>query len=64
MARKYVDCREIPSDSECTLALSADNEDELLDAAIQHAKHVHGHEDTPEFRQAIRGSMKDGSPPA
>lgn len=63
MARKYIDCREIPSDSKCTVALSADSEDELMDAAVLHAKVVHGHQDTPEFRDMIRGSMKEGSPP-
>jgi hypothetical protein len=24
---------------------------------------VHGHRDTPELRNMIRGSMKDGTPP-
>lgn len=62
MARKYIDCREYPSDSGCTVALSADSEDELLDAAVQHAVEVHGHEDTPEFRNELRRMMKDGAP--
>ena len=30
MGRKFIDCREYPSEMNCTLALSADNEDELL----------------------------------
>lgn len=53
MGRKTIDCREFP-ESHCTVALSADNEDELIDAAVQHAVTVHGHQDTPEFRQELR----------
>lgn len=64
MARKYVDCREIPSDSKCTVAIAADSEDELVEAAVQHAKVVHGHEDTAEFRNQLRGVIHDGTPPA
>ena len=63
MSRKYIDCRTVPSESNCTIAISADSEDELLDAAIQHAVSVHHHEDTPEFREMLRGAMKDGTPP-
>ena len=47
MARKYIDCREYPSEIKCTVALSADSEDELLEAAVQHAVSVHGHADRP-----------------
>jgi predicted small metal-binding protein len=53
MGRKTIDCREFP-DSQCSVALSADTEDELIDAAVQHAVKMHGHEDTPEFRQQLR----------
>ena len=38
MGRKYVDCREMPSESNCTVAIAADSEDELLEAAVQHAQ--------------------------
>jgi predicted small metal-binding protein len=62
MGRKYIDCREFPSDSKCSVAISADNERELLDAAVQHAVAVHSHQDTPELRKQIRGAMKDGMP--
>ena len=64
MTRKYIDCREYPSDMDCTLALSADSEDELLEAAVQHAVAVHGHEDSPAFRQQLRQLFKAGSPGA
>jgi len=30
-----------------------------LDAATQHAVASHGHEDTPELREQIRGSLED-----
>jgi predicted small metal-binding protein len=62
MGRKYVDCREFPSESKCSVAISADSERELLDAAVQHAVAVHRHQDTAELRQQIRGVIKDGMP--
>ncbi|CAG2156243.1 hypothetical protein LMG31506_05643 [Cupriavidus yeoncheonensis] len=64
MGRKYVDCREYPSDIGCTVALSADSEDELLEAAVQHAVAVHQHQDTPELRTQLKTMFKDGAPPA
>ena len=64
MSRKYIDCRDYPSDSKCTVAISADTEQELLEIAVQHAVTVHGHEDTPQFRDELRKAMKDGTPPA
>jgi predicted small metal-binding protein len=63
MARKYIDCREFPSDMNCTIAISADSEDELLEAAVQHAVAVHGHKDTQEFRRQLRALFKEGTPP-
>jgi len=55
MTRKYIDCREFPSEAQCSVAISADNEDELLEVAVQHAVSVHKHTDSPELRSAIRG---------
>lgn len=52
--RKYVDCRDFPSESKCTVAISSDPETELIDAAVQHAIAVHGQSDTPELRAEIR----------
>ena len=60
--RKYVDCREVPGESGCTIAISADSESELLEAAVQHAKTVHRHEDTPELRAMIKQIMHEGAP--
>lgn len=62
MARRFVDCREFPSESGCTLTIAADSEEEVLDAAVQHATAVHGHEDTPEFREQLRGTIREGVP--
>jgi predicted small metal-binding protein len=63
VTRKYIDCREFPSDMNCTVAISADSESELLEAAVQHAAAVHRHKDTPEFRQQLRTLFKEGTPP-
>ena len=63
MGRKFIDCREIPSEMNCTIALSADSESELLEAAVQHAVAVHRHQDTPDLRKMITSAMKDGTPP-
>jgi len=63
MSRQYVDCREFASDTHCSVAIAADTENELLDAAVQHAVIVHKHEDTPELRQQIRQLFKEGTPP-
>jgi predicted small metal-binding protein len=63
MARKYIDCREFPSDTKCSITISADSEAELLEAAAQHAVAVHGHGDTPELREQLKGAVREGRPP-
>jgi predicted small metal-binding protein len=63
MTRKYIDCREFPSDMNCSVAISADDDQELMEAAVQHAVAVHKHEDTPELRQQIKQLFKEGTPP-
>ena len=62
MARFHVDCREYPSEMNCTLAIAADSEKELLEAAVQHAVAVHKHKDTPEFRAQLKSIIKQGNP--
>ena len=62
MGRKYIDCREVPSESKCTVAISADSESELVEAAVQHAVAVHGHEDTPQLRAMLKDLFKEGMP--
>jgi len=64
MSRKYIDCRAYPSEMDCTLALSADSEQELVEAAVQHAVAVHGHQDSPELREQLRAMLKDEPVPA
>lgn len=60
MGRKSLDCREMPSEMNCTVMISADTEDELIDAMVQHVVAVHSHEDTSELRNEMRGGIKDG----
>jgi predicted small metal-binding protein len=63
MARKYIDCRETPETAEtCSVAISADTEDEVIEAAARHAEDVHGYEDTPELRDHLKAAVKEGSP--
>ena len=63
MTRKYIDCREIHSETPCSVAISADSEHEVLEAAVQHAVAVHHHYNTPELRQMIKRGIKEGTPP-
>lgn len=62
MARKYIDCREYPSDIKCTVAIAADTEEELLEIAAQHAVAVHGHKDSPQLRETLKSLFKEGTP--
>ncbi|HAM02753.1 MAG TPA: DUF1059 domain-containing protein [Acidimicrobiaceae bacterium] len=57
MGRMVADCREIPSESGCTLTIAGE-EDEVVRAAAIHAADVHGHQDGPELREEIRGMLK------
>jgi hypothetical protein len=57
--RKSIDCREYPSDINCTVAVSADSAEELLDLAAAHAVAAHGHTDTPELRAVLREMLRD-----
>jgi predicted small metal-binding protein len=63
MPRKYIDCREFPSDTKCSVTIAADSEAELLDVAVQHAVAVHGHEDTQAFRSQLKEAIREGRPP-
>jgi predicted small metal-binding protein len=58
MTRKMIDCRTVPSENNCSLAI-AGTEDEVLDAAVAHAVSAHGHEDSPELRDMLRGGLQD-----
>ncbi len=56
MTRKVADCREMPSESGCTLTIAGE-EDEVIRAAVMHAADVHGHADGPELREQIRAIL-------
>ena len=47
------DCRRWPSESNCSLTIIGE-EEEVINAAAEHAASVHGHEDTPELRQQLK----------
>ncbi|MFJ1750373.1 DUF1059 domain-containing protein [Streptomyces sp. NPDC088116] len=59
--RKIADCRDFPSETKCTLAISGE-EEEVVRAAGEHAASVHGHMDGPELREQIRAGLKDEIP--
>ncbi|MEJ0004008.1 MAG: DUF1059 domain-containing protein [Pararobbsia sp.] len=63
MTRQYIDCREFPSEMHCSIALSADSENELLEAAVQHAVTVHKHTDSPALRSQLKTLFHSGTPP-
>lgn len=58
--RKSIDCRNYPSENSCSLKISG-TEEEVLDAAVQHAVSVHGHKESADLRQELRSMLKDES---
>ena len=56
--RKSIDCRDYPSEKNCSLKISG-TEEEVIDAATQHAVSAHGHEDMPELREQLKSMLKD-----
>ena len=56
--RKVIDCREVPSENNCSLTI-AGTEDEVLTTARQHAMSVHGHQGGPELDAMLRKGMHD-----
>ncbi|WP_222270505.1 DUF1059 domain-containing protein [Modestobacter marinus] len=58
MARKTMDCRSLPSERNCTVVISGE-EDEVLELAAAHAVAAHGHTDGPELRDGLRGALRD-----
>ena len=58
MARKTLDCRTMPSESNCTVQIAGE-EDEVLELAVQHAVSVHGHADDRELREGLRAALRD-----
>ena len=58
--RKSIDCRNYPSEKNCSLKISG-TEEEVLDAAVEHAASAHRHQKSPELRQEIKSMLKDES---
>jgi predicted small metal-binding protein len=56
--RKSIDCRDYPSEKNCSLKISG-TEEEVLDAAVQHAASAHGHKNSPELCDQIKSMLKD-----
>ena len=56
--RKSIDCRDYLSDRNCSLKISGTQE-EVLDAAVQHAVSAHGHDERLELRDQIKSMLKD-----
>ena len=56
-ARKYIDCREYPSATGCSLRISG-REDEIVPVAVEHAVRVHGHTKSPALAREIRKYLK------
>jgi predicted small metal-binding protein len=59
-SRKSIDCRNYPSDKNCSLKMSG-TEEEVLAAAVQHAVSAHGHPNSPELREQIKSMLKEES---
>jgi len=58
MERVMADCRRFPSESNCSLTIIGD-EDEVLRAAAEHARSVHGHQDSvEELREQMRPMLE------
>jgi Protein of unknown function (DUF1059) len=61
MARMMADCRRWPSETNCSLVIIGE-EDEVVQAAAEHAAAVHGHENNEELRRpAARFPRAGGS---
>jgi hypothetical protein len=58
MTRKWINCRDFPDETGCTLYLSG-REDHVIQAAAEHAISFHGAENTPELRAWLRSKLQD-----
>ena len=57
MARMMADCRRWPSEMDCSLVIIGE-EDEVVQAAVEHAASVHGHENNEELRAQLRDFLE------
>lgn len=58
MERKYLDCRQTPSEIGCSLTI-AGTEDEVLRVATRHAVEDHRELDSPQLRETLRSALRD-----
>ena len=56
--RKFIDCREFPSESNCSVRIPGTAE-EVLAIARQHAVSSHRHADTPELLEQLRSALRE-----
>ena len=56
--RKIFDCRNYPSDTHCSVAISG-TEEEVLDEAVHHAMTKHGKEANLQLRDQLRLMLED-----
>ena len=59
--RKAIDCRDYPSEKSCSSRISGSEEEEVLDAALQHAVSSHDPNKTPELREQLRSMLKEAN---
>lgn len=57
MERKYLDCRDIPSENGCSLTI-AGTEEEVLRVATRHAIEDHREMNSPQLTESLRRAMK------
>lgn len=58
MAQQFVLCREFVDDDDCSVTLGADNLEDLIEVAVEHAHAWHREEDTPALRSRIRENVR------
>ena len=56
--RKIFDCRNYPSEKNCSVAISGTEED-VLDEAVHHAMTKHGKQNNPHLREQLRTMLED-----
>ena len=56
--RKMIDCRQMPSERNCSVTITG-SEEEVLTLAERHAVEEHGHVPSPELREMLRGALTD-----
>jgi hypothetical protein len=57
VGRVMADCRRFESESNCSLTIIGE-EEEVVNAAAEHSVSVHGHEDTPQLREDVKGMLE------